>query len=183
MPLFTSVSVTKLDAARRQLETAINLYFHEGDQVSIHTLACAAHEIIETVNRKSGGKPTLKESWKDNIKPEYVKTFYNRLNSARNFFKHADRDTDKSIRFAPFASDIIMLDACWTYRRITGERLPVLDVFNMWAAITWARHFVTYPGLDLTSPEIVHWASLTRQEFFDMSLPVAHAAIVGTKRA
>ena len=178
MPVGLRTRITKLDAARRQLETAINLYFHEGDQVSIHTLGCAAHEIIETVNRKGGGTPTLKESWKDSIKPEHVKTFYKALNPARNFFKHADRDADDAIQFAPFASEILILDACWTYRRVTGERLPMLDVFAMWAAITWAKKFVTYPELDLTSPDVVQWASLTRQEFFDMTLPVAHAAIV-----
>jgi hypothetical protein len=72
----------------------------------------------------------------------------------------------------------LILDACWTYRRVTGERLPMLDVFAMWAAITWAKKFVTYPGLDLTAPEVVHWASLTRQDFFDMTLPVAYAAIL-----
>jgi hypothetical protein len=32
------VRVTKLDAAKKQLETAIMLYFHDGDPVSIHTL-------------------------------------------------------------------------------------------------------------------------------------------------
>jgi hypothetical protein len=29
--------VSKLDAAKRQLETAIRLYFSDGDPVSIHT--------------------------------------------------------------------------------------------------------------------------------------------------
>src|SRR5207245_10811773 len=33
------ITVTKLDAARRQLRTAIRLWFEEGDPVSIHTLA------------------------------------------------------------------------------------------------------------------------------------------------
>ena len=46
------VRVTKLDAAKKQLETAIMLYFHDGDPVSIHTLCCAAYSVIHTLNKK-----------------------------------------------------------------------------------------------------------------------------------
>jgi len=45
-----SLKLSKLDAARRQLETAVALCFQEGDPVSIHSFACAAHEIVETLN-------------------------------------------------------------------------------------------------------------------------------------
>ena len=36
--LRATIVVTKLDAARRQLRTAIRLWFQEADPVSIHTL-------------------------------------------------------------------------------------------------------------------------------------------------
>jgi len=36
------VQVSKIEAARRQLTTAINLYFKNGDAVSIHTLAASS---------------------------------------------------------------------------------------------------------------------------------------------
>jgi hypothetical protein len=39
--------ITKLDAARRQLETAIKLYFDEGDPGSIQTLCSAAYNGLE----------------------------------------------------------------------------------------------------------------------------------------
>lgn len=38
----------KLEAARRQLETAIRLYFEHGDEVSIHTLAAQRTRSYET---------------------------------------------------------------------------------------------------------------------------------------
>jgi hypothetical protein len=44
--------IGKLDAARRQLETAIILWFTDGDPVAIHTLAFAAYEIIHVVSKK-----------------------------------------------------------------------------------------------------------------------------------
>jgi hypothetical protein len=45
-PVAPKVAITKLEAARRQLRVAISLWFQDGDEVSIHTLACTAHEII-----------------------------------------------------------------------------------------------------------------------------------------
>ena len=97
-----SLLLSKLNVASRQLETAITLYFQEADPVSIHTLACAAHEIIETLNAKNGGEPTIRQQFRDDIKPEYVKLFFKKLDSARNFFKHADRDPDDVIEFSQF---------------------------------------------------------------------------------
>ena len=46
------VSVTKLNAAERQLETAILLYFSDKDPVSIHTLCCAAYEVVHALNKR-----------------------------------------------------------------------------------------------------------------------------------
>jgi hypothetical protein len=47
--------VNKLEAARRQLETAITLYFAEDDEVSIATLAGAAYGLIRDINEKQTG--------------------------------------------------------------------------------------------------------------------------------
>jgi hypothetical protein len=49
------VGFTKLDAARRQINTAIWLWFNGADIVSVYTLAAAAHRIILEV---SGGEDT-----------------------------------------------------------------------------------------------------------------------------
>ena len=38
--------ITKLDAARRQIDAAVNLYFNKGDELAIHTLVGAAHILI-----------------------------------------------------------------------------------------------------------------------------------------
>jgi hypothetical protein len=56
------ITITKLDAARRQLGIAISLWFQDGDEVAIHTLACAAHQIIHDINRHRGGRDLLFDS-------------------------------------------------------------------------------------------------------------------------
>jgi hypothetical protein len=51
------VRLGKLEAARRQLETAIKLYFADGDEVSIHTLTGAAYPLIRDINEHRLGEP------------------------------------------------------------------------------------------------------------------------------
>jgi hypothetical protein len=46
------IRVTKQDAAKRQLETAIGLWFSEGDEVSTHTLATSALKVLHDVGGK-----------------------------------------------------------------------------------------------------------------------------------
>lgn len=48
------IQISKLEAAKRQRDTAIKMWFADGDPVSIHTLAAAAHQIINDVNEKIG---------------------------------------------------------------------------------------------------------------------------------
>src|SRR6266478_5939088 len=71
----TILKLKKLDAAQRQLRTAITLWFHDGDPVAIHALAFAAYEVIHTVSKKRN--PYRRDLLFDTllIKDEYRKDF------------------------------------------------------------------------------------------------------------
>ena len=47
-------SVSKLDAARRQLDAAIRMYLANEDELAIHTLAAAAYRILRDLLEKRG---------------------------------------------------------------------------------------------------------------------------------
>ncbi len=178
------VAVSKIEAARRQLETAISLYFHEGDLVSMHTLGCAAHGIIEGLNKGAGGEPTLKETLKTGVRPEFAEEFAQKLHEAQNFFKHArSGEASKVVKLGPYHTQIILLDACWTYRRLTGERLPMLTTYEVWAFLTWGSDFIEYPNIDRSTRVHSEWAAMTRGQFFSDYLPLAHTAIAVGKTA
>ncbi len=49
-----TIRVSKLNAARRQLNCALELWFSDKDEVSVHTLAAAAHQIIYDISKKKG---------------------------------------------------------------------------------------------------------------------------------
>jgi|SRR6267378_1402366 hypothetical protein len=96
-----AVKISKLDAARRQLVTAIRLYFANADSVSTHTLAAAAFEILGDLDAHGPNTGTLFDHAERYIKPEYVDVFYKKLRKPQNFFKHADNDPEDILEFYP----------------------------------------------------------------------------------
>ena len=94
--------VTRIEAAQHQLETALELWFADGDPVSIHSLASNAHQIVNDLNRNAKGPQLLFDSAA--IKPESKKKVVAILKAEQNFFKHADMRKGKSadaIEFDP----------------------------------------------------------------------------------
>lgn len=113
--------VTKLDAAVRQLDTAITLYFQDGDPVPIHTLACAAHQVIHNINRHNNGPELLFDVLsRKKREPQISKAL---LHKHYNFFKHADSDPcpNCGIRFDTRLTEIFVLSAVQGVSCISGS--------------------------------------------------------------
>ena len=126
-----TIKVTKLDAARRQLETAIGLYFNDQDPVSIHALAVASHEVLSTLcvkNDKDSG--TIAGAGKF-LRKGKQKTFYDALKKPQNHFKHADRDPDAVIDFNLSLSEYFIFDSCGLYKSLTKDNTPLLALYTM----------------------------------------------------
>ena len=141
-----SMDITKLEAARRQLETALSLYLQEGDPVSIHTLAAAAHEVLTQISRKSeSGVPMLYDFVRSHVKEEHRKDFTNTVHKAQNFFKHADRDHNEVLKdYNPGQAEVLLIDSCFAYKRIAKEMPPLLALFYVWARATFAHDWLKY---------------------------------------
>jgi hypothetical protein len=143
----TSLVIGKLDAARRQLETAIDLYFHDADPVSVHTLAAAANQIIRDVNEKRGGKPLFSEGdFLRLFKPEVVNKVKSTLRKSQNFFKHAERDWTGTLRFDTRQTEVKLLEACVKYHELSRETVPSFMVFLAW-------YDIHHPGIFLRPPQ------------------------------
>jgi len=82
--------IRKIDAAQRQLDSAIKLWFQGGDTVATHTLACSAYQIIHDINQDKKGRDLLFDTVV--IKDEFRRDFISRVKSSYNFFKHANKD-------------------------------------------------------------------------------------------
>jgi len=125
-----SLKIGKLDAAKRQIECAITLYFNEHDPVSIHTLSSAAYNVLR--NLSNGKVRMLKDRIEDHIRPGMETVARELLNRYENFFKHANRDPDGVLDFNPDATEIFLWEACRTYRELTGENPEKMIAYNVW---------------------------------------------------
>ena len=129
------IHISKLDAAKRQLETAIDLFFQEDDAVSIHSLARASHEILESLGKKQGVKSVIEMGLEQSIKPEKWKEIKNKLNIPKNFTKHADKDSDGVLEFHTELPEYYLWDACRLYMLLTQERPKNILVYYLWFTI------------------------------------------------
>jgi hypothetical protein len=93
------IRVSKLDAACRQLRTAITLWFTGGDPIAIHTLAFAAYEVLHHLSKKRDPFRRDLIFDTDHIKVEHLGDWNKLIRRHANFFKHADRDGDSVIEF------------------------------------------------------------------------------------
>ena len=170
---------TKLDkeeVASRQLDTAISLMFGGGDVVSVHTLASASSTIFSDLLHAQGVK-----AWRDEIVecfPGQKQQVGRVLREAQNFFKHADRDRSTVLEFRPAQTKFLLLDACFSYRVLSGELLPLLQTFTLWMVLQ-------HPDLFHRSDEIMgavvgaREECLGRQHFFAEVLPAMEAKYEG----
>jgi len=164
--------ISKLDAARRQLDVAVRLYFWEDDPVAIHTLTAAAHRLLTDINKARGGEPLLTEALLEFVKPDKKKEAQHLLNSAANYFKHANRDTAETLVFNPSQTEVFLFDASLKYKGLTGEIVPTLGVYLAW--------FWLGPGsqlVDVTKAGIIErvraaFPGATRRSFFEEVFPM-----------
>lgn len=166
--------ISKLDAVKRQLETAIRIYFSSGDPVSIHTLTAAAYNVVRDLNKKlGGGKLLVKEEFLDYIKEGHEQEVRELINRAENFFKHADRDHDSKIEFNPAQSEFLILEACSVYARLSGEFPPLFKLYQSWFIANHQDCF-KFPDdqrdiISLGSPEVIR---LGKEGYFNFALPI-----------
>jgi hypothetical protein len=129
----STLKISKTDAAKRQLETAVRLWFFSGDPVSIHTLTAAAHQVLHDIGKKRGAPTLLRDL--PGVRPENLRHLRTLVSRYENFFKHADQDSGAVLDFNPEATEIYMLDAVLAYESLTQEVVPVLSTFKAWVFI------------------------------------------------
>lgn len=169
------IRISKLDAARRQLDTAIELWFRDGDAVSIHALAFASYEILQDINKKRGNvEATMLGLVQRNVKPEHVEDAMRLMRKAMRFFKHADRDPhDVLDEFNPEVSEYLFV-LCIGGLTTLGERLSDMQH----ALVMWDRFHRPNLFLKGANPvedsfgavEIANMRQLPKRQFLEAAL-------------
>lgn len=144
--------ITKTDAAERQLNTAIRLFFENRDQLSSYALAIASRDITDGVikSRRSElyqrelarvGNPlkfllSYREYLEALVKPDFYRDFLRLDRKWQNFLKHADKDPDAEIE--PFTTRVltmVIIFAIRNYVLLTQHWTTEMVTFFAWFAL------------------------------------------------
>jgi len=139
-------TITKLDAAKSQLATAIRLYFEDCDPVSVHTLVMAASEIINRLCESKGITP-MRSTLLTMIIPGHRKEISDHLNKARNFFKHAEASRPDEI-LEDFSDELNLIGIMMSIHGLLllGVDVREANIFATWSMLVKPEFFLSsYP--------------------------------------
>ena len=133
-------NLTPLLIARSQLLTAVDLFFADGDPVSVHTLAGAAREMLESLCRLEGIEPMTDFILRDHPNKSR-KDIWNAMNLYRNCFKHVgqtseERANDQAAlsQFKETDNEFLLYVCVEDYVRLRGAMPVDFQVFQAWFA-------------------------------------------------
>ena len=162
------MKVSKLDAARRQLDTAIFLYFTRDDPISVHTLTAASRAVMDALLKARG---MLDTTGIEMIRPEYRDSWLATIKEPANFFKHGSRDATDELDFRQENNMLDLLQACEGYRRLTGKQTVEMRALTIWLYLWGPEVFNSKPPeADLEKARRIFPQS-NRRHFFDSILP------------
>jgi hypothetical protein len=173
--------ITKTDAAERQLNTAIRLFFENRDHLSSYVLAFASREVTDGVikSRRSEiyqrelarvGDPLKvrlsyweeitdvlidKDKFNKNFKGKFDKNFKKLHNKWQSFLKHADKDPDAEIK--PVKTKhlaMVILTAIQNYTLLTQHWTIEMKTFFSWFVVAEPQLMKSEPEDVMTSKVI-----------------------------
>lgn len=151
-------NISKIDGARRQLETAIDLYFENRDSLSVHTLAWAAFKVLFDLYPLHNN-----DGFAANLDAMMGKEGWQSMSGVANFLKHADRDPDALLeRHHPMMGMAIIGLAVLLYGRVAGELTVKMMAFDHWTD-QLAHEELGKPELDENAERVAQWNDIRRR--------------------
>ena len=154
----SDIRITKQLAAQRQIDAAIRMLFAGEDPLAVHTIVAAAHGIISDLAKIRGidiyadiGREILRELYEEKthetipigtlerLHGELKECIHNKLRYPANFLKHANRDSDKSVKQEEMKTDELLAVSCDAYLRLGLKFTLEMAVFRQW-------HLAVYPA-------------------------------------
>lgn len=135
------MKIHKIEAAKRQLETAIALFFSNGDPCSIIALAAASEEVLGNyvdgtwVENNEGNVffRMYKEAINRGLAYKNTREFSQKLvNITKNSLKHANREEEQNVSFNEEETVVRLKNALVNYQ--VGSGLEFSDPMNRFEA-------------------------------------------------
>ena len=131
MSIISAVTVTKLEAARRQLDVALDLIFSNGDAIAAHTLVGAASAIVtDLVCVKCPDR-----SWDTHAQEANKlapRDYFAIMRRAQNFLKHAKADPNEVLELDPTDTDSLAFWAVMNLGELGCTLSAKESVLQLW---------------------------------------------------
>jgi len=158
--------ITKLDAARRQIDAAVDLYFREGEALATHTLVGAAHILITDLSKAAKLESIIDRY----IVPDWRSRFEKAIRAPQNFMKHADRDVEETLDFNPHNTELMLFIDIEMFKELTGFVTDPMHVFHVYAAGTWGREAFAAMPTDVLDDLADFAAETSKKDFFELGM-------------
>jgi hypothetical protein len=124
------IHISKLDAARRQIDAAIRLLFEGADPVVVHTLVGAASVIISDLVERHH-PDTSWDKFAQEANKITASEYFQVMRKPQNFLKHARDDADATLDFDPKDTESV---AFWAVMNLGnfGELSTEASVLQLW---------------------------------------------------
>ena len=127
---------SKKDAARIQLEKAIELFLNYHDLLNSLTLAGAAEEILGVLTKRETGSQPMSESlleklkeWNPDIPSEQLKK---EINCVRNALKHANDKAETHVFVSEETVAVMIMRACLNFLTLERKYTDSMRRFSDW---------------------------------------------------
>jgi hypothetical protein len=163
--------VDKLEAIRRQIDTAIWLWFNEADLVSINTLADAAMIALDELYQALKMERPLPFNTKympEGMTTEELRERRKRIKEAGTFAKHARHDHDLLYEYNPVFTELYIHCAVMAHTTLEDYDMHGLrSIFCLYFGARWPQFFQfdAFPVPD-ERIDIERVKELSRTEFF-----------------
>jgi hypothetical protein len=154
--------VTRQDAIRNQLDSAIWIWFNELDPISAHTLACSALKVAHDLGKKFGKGAALFD-----LLPKHL---HKQAIEAQGFFKHAHSDPHKVLDFNTGLTQHHIFDAVTLYEKLYRKPTRLMTIFLIRFALVHPT-VSTVKGLP-DSFDKAAFAKLKNKAFFQAITPL-----------
>lgn len=165
--------ITKIESARRQLETAIKMYFYDDDIVSVYALTWNVYNLLSDLIEQEEEQQLINRSLSFII-PEERKEMRELVRKAGNFFKHATKKEEfkKPLKFYYKSLYLYLLDSCRMYQTLTKEITPLMSVYQVWY---FSKHpdLILIPSDRAIIDEASKHVSENKLDFLNNVMPIA----------
>jgi hypothetical protein len=168
VPRSEALQLDKLAVLRREIVTAIKLYFQSEDEVSLWILTSAAYNVAKDLNHIKGGPPMMREASEFADSESVYQAILKSNSYYINYFTQAENDSDLELTFNPLFLELMIYEVTEKYRDLTDTLTSEMTCFRIWF-LAWSQFAPSVHPLSIPLKSMISksYSQNERKRFFD----------------